>query len=72
VATRKIVRCSRGHLYSSIWIWGTSIKAVRWGRRRWQWCPVGGHFAMTERVDPATLSAEEQSAAQSVRDAPLP
>jgi hypothetical protein len=72
VTTRKIVRCSQGHVYSSIWIPWASLKAVRLGRRRLQWGPVGGHFAMTQRVDPETLAADDRAAAESVRDAPLP
>ena len=36
-----IVRCRRGHLFSTIWIPGASLKAVRLGWFRVQYCPVG-------------------------------
>ena len=35
-----IVRCSRGHLFTTLWIVGSSVKAVRLGDKRYQRCPV--------------------------------
>ena len=63
-----VVRCSRGHLYRSIWVPGGSLKAVRWFDRRFQWCPVGHHFSWTRRVDAGQLTAEELAAAAAVHD----
>lgn len=37
------VRCSAGHLFTTIWMPIASIKAVRLGGERWQYCPVGHH-----------------------------
>jgi hypothetical protein len=55
-----IVRCSAGHIYRTIWWrWG-SFKAARLGvGLRFQHCPVGHHWALTRRVDVASLSADE-------------
>jgi hypothetical protein len=66
------VRCSRGHLYTSIWIPLGSIKAVRLGRTRYQRCPVGRHWAATERLDPATLTPEQREQAAATHDLRIP
>lgn len=66
------VRCSSGHLYTTIWIPLGSLKAVRLGRRRYQRCPVGRHWAMTERLDPSKLSPQEQQQAAAVHDVRVP
>lgn len=67
------VRCSQGHLYTSIWIYGGSLKAMRLGpRRRFQRCPVGHHWAMAERLDPSELTQAELDQAASVHDVHIP
>src|SRR5579862_540371 len=35
-----IVRCSKGHLFTTIWVPGVSFKSVRLGYARFQHCPV--------------------------------
>jgi len=35
------VRCSAGHLFTTIWIPLASLKSVRLGDRRYQRCPAG-------------------------------
>ncbi|KAH8884905.1 hypothetical protein GQ53DRAFT_829290 [Thozetella sp. PMI_491] len=65
----RIVRCSEGHLYTTIWVPMVSLKALRFGQQRFQHCPVGHHWAMAERVDETQLSAEELRNAQQRRDA---
>ncbi len=67
-----VVRCSQGHLFETIWVPLMSFKAVRLGPVRYQRCPVGGHWALVRRVNPADLSPEELEAARSVRDTSLP
>jgi hypothetical protein len=52
----RIVRCSAGHLYRSMWVPLISFKAVRLFGRRYQHCPVGRHWSMTDPVDVATLT----------------
>jgi hypothetical protein len=68
----KIVRCSAGHLYTTVWTWGGSMKSVRLGSRRFQRCPVGRHWALVRAVDPASLSAQEREAAAAVHDMHIP
>jgi hypothetical protein len=55
----QIVRCSRGHLYRTIWWrWG-SLKAVRLGVARYQRCPVCRRWRMTRRVRREDLTPAE-------------
>jgi hypothetical protein len=68
----RIVRCSSGHLYTTMWIWGGSMKAVRLGSRRYQRCPVGHHWAMARLVDPDSLTPEERKAAGATHDVRIP
>lgn len=69
---RVIVRCRQGHLFTTIWIPGVSVKAVRLGAWRLQRCPVGRHWSLVSPVPPGTLSEEELLAARAVRDLRLP
>jgi hypothetical protein len=66
------VRCSAGHLYTSIWIPLASLKALRMGTYRIQRCPVGHHWAKTYSLDPATLTDEQRAQAASVHDLRIP
>ncbi len=68
----RIARCGRGHLFTSTVVPGASIKAIRLWNRRFQRCPVGGHWTLVEFVDPASLTPEEREAARSVHDARVP
>lgn len=65
---QRIVRCSKGHLYTTTWMPLVSFKAIRLGRRRYQRCPVGHHWALAAPVDPDTLSDEERANAQAIHD----
>jgi hypothetical protein len=67
-----IVRCSKGHLFTTIWIPLASLKAVRLGARRYQRCPVGHHWSMVRRVDGDELDPAEREAAQAVHDIRVP
>jgi hypothetical protein len=66
-----IVRCSTGHLFTTIWVPLASVKAVRLGGRRYQRCPVGHHWSMVTRVNPDDLEPSEREAA-AVHDIRLP
>jgi hypothetical protein len=66
------VRCSQGHLYTSTWLPYASVKALRLGRRRWQHCPVGHHWAMTTRLDPAITTSGDLAEASKVHDWRIP
>jgi len=55
-----IVRCRQGHLFSTIWIPGVSLKAVRLGWLRFQYCPVGGHWTLVRPVKDQDLSEDQR------------
>jgi hypothetical protein len=66
------VRCSAGHLFTTIWIPLGSVKAVRLGPVRVQRCPVGHHWARVRRLDPARADAADLAAAAVVHDLRIP
>ena len=72
VGFRTIVRCTRGHLFTTVWIPGASIKSLRLGPWRVQRCPVGEHWSFVRPAKVAKLSDEEREAARSQRDTLLP
>lgn len=72
VGGRIIVRCRQGHLFSTIWIPGASLKSVRLGLWRFQRCPVGNHWSLVEPVNPAELSEEELASAREHQDTRIP
>jgi hypothetical protein len=72
IGLKTIVRCHRGHLFTTTWIPGASVKALRLGPWRIQRCPVGKHWALVRLAKVAKLSAEEQERAHSCRDTLLP
>ena len=47
-----VVRCRRGHLFTTVWIPGASVKSLRLGFWRFQWCPVGRHVDLVRPVKP--------------------
>lgn len=80
VATRRgysfgrnsVVRCRKGHLFTTVWIPGASVKSLRLGFWRIQWCPVGRHVDVVHPVKPAALTDTERSFALSHHDIPVP
>lgn len=69
---RTIVRCRRGHLFTTTWIPGASVKSLRLGPWRVQRCPVGRHWSIVTPVKTAKLSDAEREQARSRRDTILP
>ncbi len=67
-----IVRCRHGHLFTTLWIPGASIKALRLGWWRFQRCPVGRHWSLVTPVKASELSDEETRLAHRRRDIRLP
>lgn len=67
-----IVRCRDGHLFTTIWVPGASLKAVRLGWKRFQRCPVGHHWTIVTPVREAGLSDDELAAARAVHDVRIP
>jgi hypothetical protein len=72
IAGNLMVRCRAGHLFTTLWIPSVSLKAVRLGWWRVQWCPVGRHWSLVTPVKPSELSAAELREARSQRDLRLP
>ena len=69
---RTIVRCHRGHLFTTTWIPGASVKSLRLGPWRIQRCPVGQHWSIVRPVQQSKLSDAERDDARSRRDTFLP
>lgn len=67
-----IVRCREGHLFTTIWVPGVSLKAVRLGLARFQRCPVGAHWTIVKPVKDDDLSEDERAFATQHRDVRIP
>jgi hypothetical protein len=67
-----VVRCRQGHLFTTVWIPGVSVKAVRLGWWRFQRCPVGGHWSLVAPVRESELTAEQRRSAAEHRDVRIP
>lgn len=67
-----VVRCREGHLFTTIWVPGASVKALRLGPRRFQWCPVGHHWSLVTLVRKSDLSQRQQRAADKTKDIRVP
>ena len=67
VGGNTVVRCREGHLYTTIWIPGASLKALRLGWARLQYCPVG---LALERGHPGTGGRPDRGGAAGGRRAP--
>ncbi len=67
-----VVRCSAGHLFTTIWIPAASVKSLRLGWWRLQRCPVGGHWSIVSPVDRSELAAAELREAAERRDIRIP
>jgi hypothetical protein len=67
-----VVRCREGHLFTTIWIPLMSLKAVRLGWIRWQYCPVGEHWTLVTPVRDEDLTDRERWIAEHYHDVRLP
>lgn len=67
-----IVRCRKGHLFTTVWVPLASFKAVRLGPWRYQHCPVGRHWSLVRPVRAGDLTAEERTQAEAVEDIRIP
>jgi len=66
------VRCRDGHLFTTIWIPGASIKSLRLGPWRVQWCPVGRHVTLVTLLKDDDLTPDEREFAAQHHDVPIP
>ncbi len=67
-----VVRCSKGHLFTTIWIPGVSVKALRLAWWRFQHCPVGSHWSFVTPVRESELTEEERRLARQHHDIRVP
>lgn len=67
-----VVRCRKGHLFTTIWIPGASLKAIRLGWMRFQHCPVGRHWSIVTPVKDSDLTPEERRSAGQHHDIRIP
>jgi hypothetical protein len=72
IAGNLVVRCRKGHLFTTIWVPGVSLKSVRLGWLRLQWCPVGRHLSIVTPVKSAELTDAERQSASEHEDVRLP
>jgi hypothetical protein len=67
-----VVRCRRGHLFTTFWIPGGSLKAIRLGWWRLQRCPAGRHWSLVTPARVSALMAEERQLASHLHDIRVP
>jgi hypothetical protein len=72
IGVNTVVRCRQGHLFTTIWIPGASLKSVRLGWWRIQRCPVGNHWSIVVPVKESGLSRRELRFAHGHRDLRVP
>jgi hypothetical protein len=66
------VRCRSGHVFTTIWIPGVSLKSVRLGWWRIQRCPVGKHWSIVSPVKESDMSLVERLSARRHQDLRIP
>jgi len=67
-----VVRCLEGHLFTTIWIPGVSLKALRLGPFRLQRCPVGDHLTFVTPVRDSDIGDAERCFAERHHDSWIP
>ncbi len=67
-----VVRCSKGHLFTTIWLPGASLKSIRLGMWRSQHCPVGHHWALVTPVKDSELTDDDRRIAAEHHDVRIP
>ena len=67
-----IVRCRAGHEFTTIWIPAVSLKSLRLGLWRFQYCPVGKHWSVVTPVNRAQLNATQLELATQQKDIRIP
>ena len=67
-----VVRCLQGHLFTTIWIPGVSVKSLRLGWWRVQYCPVGRHITVVAPVRESQLTEEQRRTAGEHHDIRVP
>ncbi len=65
IGGRVNVRCTSGHEFTTLWIPGVSVRALRLAGWRLQRCPVGHHWAIVSPVRREDDGDEEGDVADS-------
>jgi hypothetical protein len=55
-----VVRCSKGHVFRTVWSPLGSLFFIRLGFARFQRCPVGHHWALVRPVDDSDLTDDDR------------
>lgn len=58
-----VVRCRRGHLFTTLWIPGIKLTGLDLVIARWQHCPVGRHWSLVTPVRDTDLTEQERQVA---------
>jgi hypothetical protein len=72
VGGRVVVRCRRGHLFTTIWIPGVKLTSLDLGVARLQRCPVAKHWTLVTPVRDRDLTDEERRSAAEHHDVWIP
>jgi hypothetical protein len=67
-----VVRCRRGHVFTTIWIPGVKLKELDLVVARIQYCPVGKHWSLVVPVRDKDLTEGERQFAHAHHDLPIP
>lgn len=67
-----VVKCRQGHYFATTFIPGGSLKAIRLGLWRIQWCPVGRHVDLVHLVKDADVTEAQREFAEAHHDIPVP
>ena len=59
-----VVRCGKGHLFTTFWSPLGSFTAIRLGSARFQHCPVGDHWSLVRPVKDADLTDADRLMAE--------
>ena len=72
IGGRIVVRCREGHLFTTLWLPGASVKSVRLVWWRIQRCPVGRHWTIVTPVRDFELTDDERREAHEHPDTWIP
>lgn len=72
IGANVVVRCQQGHMFTTIWLPGASLKSLRLGWWRYQRCPVGRHWSLVTPVKESDLSEEQKRIAHETKDLRIP
>jgi hypothetical protein len=67
-----VVRCRRGHMFTTVWIPGVRLKELDLVVARVQRCPVGKHWSLVVPVRDKDLTEAELQSAREHHDVRIP